>query len=124
MKTDINIIPNGDFNRGQIGSVPEGWEVKSIYPNLSPAFKLVEFDGKNATESTGDGNPNCIGHLCANVRLQGGQTYLFKVLFHISNDINPQSNLLFSVNTPDFTIFNNGIYKFKKLDNNWVVGEN
>lgn len=30
-----NLIPNGDFSRGRIASLPEDWEFTSPYPHLS-----------------------------------------------------------------------------------------
>lgn len=124
MKNEVNLIPNGDFGKGVMGAIPESWTIKSLYPNLDPVFRLNEFEGKNAVEAHGGGNPNCVGHLCAEVKLKRNETYKLKVIFHISDDINPAQNLMFSYYAKDFVDFNNGIFTYKKLNDNWVVGEN
>ena len=119
-----NLIPNGDFSAGVTDDLPEGWSVKSLEPNLTPVFKVSEFEGKNAIEIRGGGNPNCIGHIFADVKLERNETYRYRVVFHITDDINPAQNLRFSYYSKNSHDFNNGIFKFTKLGGNWVSGEN
>jgi len=117
-----NLIPNGTFTQG--GSLPEAWTFRSLMPNIEPVFQKVDFQGSAAVLAHGGGNPNCVGHLVAKMNIKCGETYKLKVLFHITEDIDPQQHLMFSLYADDFTVFNNGIFKFKKLGDNWVCGEN
>ena len=118
------MIKNGNFNMGAAGAIPENWAFRSLYSNLDPVFKLSSFEGKPVLEVRGNGNANCIGHLFTPVSLKRGETYIMKVLFHISPDVNPQQHLLFTCcSASNFSDFNNGIFKFKKLRDNWVSGE-
>lgn len=116
-----NLIPNGDFSIGQVGCLPEGWELKSPSSILQPVFKLEKMGDKNVVRATGGGNENCVGCLSTRLSLKGNQTYLMKTRFCISEGVNPQQNLLFCFYSKEF---NSGIFKFKRLDENWVEGEN
>lgn len=35
-----NLIPNGDFQQGRIGELPDGWTLHSAAASLTPVFKL------------------------------------------------------------------------------------
>lgn len=51
-----NLIANGNFNNGAIGSLPDGWLLNTPNPNLAPTFKLVKGkDGANLLMAHGNG---------------------------------------------------------------------
>ena len=114
-----NLISNGDFQDGQTGQLPTGWEFKSAHPALSPTFELAQVDGRRMLTATGGGNPDCVGYLRTEVPVTLGKTYLFRVVFRMSADLNPHQHLLFQcfrAGTKD------GIFKFKRLHGEWVEG--
>ncbi|MDP8217961.1 MAG: carbon-nitrogen hydrolase family protein, partial [Candidatus Theseobacter exili] len=113
----INYVSNGDFSSGQVGKVPEGWEVKSPRRSLTPIFKLAEKKGRKVLLASGNGREDCVGHLTTPVLFKGNRTYQMRTRFHMSSDINPHKNLL-------FWFFNNGIFKFRRLSDGEVEGQN
>ncbi len=114
-----NLIPNGDFRDGHIGQLPSGWEFKSAPPDLNPTFQLAEVDGLRLLTATGGGNPDCVGYVKADAPITLGKTYLFRVLFRMSPDLNPHQHLLFQCFRPGTK---NGIFEFTRLDEEWVEG--
>lgn len=116
-----NLIPNGDFSKGQLEQLPQGWELKTPYAALKPIFKLHMAEGKKTVAATGNGNVNCVGWISTSFQLQGGRTYCMRVHFRVSGGMDPHQNLLFSFYSPDF---NNGIFNFKRLYDDWIEGEN
>ena len=114
-----NLVPNGDFQEGQIWQLPAGWEFKSAHPALNPTFQLARVDGRQVLTASGDGNPDCVGYVKTEVPVTLGKTYLFRVLFRISPDLNPHQHLLFQCFRPGTK---NGIFDFRRLKGDWVEG--
>ena len=114
-----NLIPNGGFQDGQPGQFPAGWEFKSAHPALNPTFQLVQVDGRRMLTATGGGNPDCVGYVRTDVPVTLGKTYLFRVMFRMSAELNPHQHLLFQCFR---TGTKNGIFEFKRLEGEWVEG--
>ena len=115
-----NLIPNGDFGTGAVGGLPEGWDVVAARPALQPEFRLIEEDGAQVLLCTGGGNADCAGYLSRSVPVALGETYLFRVVFRTSDDVDPQKHLLFRCVRPNAK---DGIFRFWKLDDGWVEGK-
>ena len=115
-----NLIPNGEFNQGQLNALPPDWELVAARPVLAPVFKLVEKQGERFLLASGNGDPDCVGYVNTTVEIELGKTYLFSVKFQFSEELNPQENLLFQC---FHGRARNGIFNFKKLDGNWALGK-
>jgi len=114
-----NLIPNGDFQAGELGELPDGWQVSAARPVLLPVFRLEEKDGEKLLLATGS-HDECVGYLHRSVPVTLGKTYLYRVVFRMSEDLNPHRNLLFRCVRPNFK---DGIFKFQKLEDGWVEGQ-
>jgi len=117
--TSGNLIPNGDFQNGREGELPDGWSLRAARPELAPVFKLATEGVRQMLLATGGGNPDCVGLLTTKAPVTLGKTYLFQVTFRISDDLNPQEHLLFQCFGNNAA---NGIFEFKRLKNRWVKG--
>lgn len=115
-----NLIPNGDFAKGEIGKLPEGWEFKTARPSLAPSFCLTEKDSRRFLMATGNGQPDCVGYVRTEVSITLGKTYHFRVRFKKSEGLNPQRHLLFQCFGSGA---NNGIFDFRRLDDGWIEGD-
>lgn len=114
-----NVIENGNFQSGEIGGLPDGWNGASARPSLMPVFRLEEDDGRRLLMATGSGNGECTGYLHQTVAVTLGKTYLYRVVFRMSDDLDPHKNLLFRCVRPGVK---NGILRFHKLDDGWIEG--
>ncbi len=114
-----NVIANADFQDGEIGSLPTGWTGAAARPSLMPVFQLEEDDGRKLLMATDGGNGDCTGYLHQTVPVTLGKTYLYRVVFRISDDLDPHKNLLFRCVRPGVK---NGIFRFRKLDDGWIEG--
>lgn len=115
-----NLIPNGRFMQGEIGSLPEGWSIGDGNPALRPFFKLIAgIGGNRELMAEGNGRKECYGYLRAPVRLGGGKTYRMRVRFRFSGMDDVNRHLVHGVFTQKF---NNGIFQYWK-DGDWVIGE-
>ncbi len=114
-----NLVPNGDFQAGKVGDLPDAWSFTCARPQLAPVFKLVDRDGCQCLMATGDGNPDCVGHVHASTRITLGKTYLFRAVFRMSDDLNPHQHLLFLSFGPGAS---DGIFEFRRRDDGWVEG--
>lgn len=115
-----NLIANGDFRQGAIGSLPDNWSAMAGNPALKPSFKLVpRQDGKRELMAEGNGRQECYGYLRHPVRMVGGKTYRMRARFRFSglDDIN--RNLVHGVFTDKFS---NGIFQYRK-EGDRIVGE-
>jgi predicted amidohydrolase len=117
-KEPPNLIPNGDFRKGDLGGLPEGWTVQSARPELAPAFRLIKKESRRLLLATGGGNPDCVGYLTTKAPLTLGKTYRFRVLFRKSVGLNPQQHLLFQSFRPNAQ---NGIFEFRRRGG-WIEG--
>lgn len=115
-----NLISNGSFSRGSIGQIPESWRIPRSDPDLDPVFKLARHCGTKVLKVTGTGNPDCAGRLVTPVLVNGGKTYRFSVRFRMSEDVDPNANLLFVFYSPEF---NDGIFHFTRAADSFVEGE-
>ena len=106
-----------DFTRGKRGALPEGWSLTAYRPEHSPHFELKEDATGRFLSLTGCGDPTAIACITTKIKLAPG-TYQYKALFSMSDDVNPQRNLLFQC----ITKTNDGIFKFYRLDNGMVEG--
>jgi predicted amidohydrolase len=116
-----NLIPNGSFTDGEPGQVPEGWECYAPNPMLAPVVRLAREHDASALVIEGCGDPDCIGWLAAHFPVEAGRTYRLSAIFQMSDGMDPNANLLFAFVAPGF---NNGLFRFTKLDNGFVKGEN
>jgi len=114
-----NLIPNGNFQKGSVGELPDGWSLRAARAELAPVFKLAKVDDQQMLLATGGGNPDCVGFLTTKAPITLGKTYLFEAMFKISDDLNPQEHLLFQSFGNNAA---NGIFEFKRLKNRWVKG--
>ena len=106
-----NLIANGDFQSGALGSTPAEWEQKSPRPGLAPVFKLTRRRGKKVLAAAGNGRGDCVGHLSTPVSLQKGLSYRLRVRFELSPGLGPHRNLLFCLYAGGF---NDGIFDFQQ----------
>lgn len=115
-----NLLPNADFQQGEIGQLPESWELHAYRPSLAPKFALEELDGRKMLKVSGGGVPDCVGYVAAKAPIKLGQTYLFRVVFRVASNTNPDENLLLQCYGPGA---NDGIHEYTRQPDGWVVGE-
>lgn len=115
-----NLVPNGDFQRGKVGGLPDGWQIKSALPGLTPVFRLVDEQGQRQLLASGNGNADCVGYVTTQAPIARGRTYRFHTRFRISEGMNPQENLLFQAIGPGAR---DGIFKFKRLAGGRAEGD-
>ena len=115
-----NLIANGDFSKGALGALPEGWGLKAPNPALRPQFKLMMgTDGARLLEAEGNGRAECFGCLVHRVELAAGKTYRLRVRFRFEGLEDVNRHLLHGVFASGF---NDGIFSYRK-DGTWVIGE-
>jgi len=115
-----NLIANGDFSEGTLGSLPDSWSVISGNPTLKPLFKLVAGqDGKNQLMAEGNSREECYGYIRHPVEFAGGKTYRLAVRFRFSGLEDINRNLVHGVFTDKF---NDGVFQYRK-EGDWVIGE-
>jgi predicted amidohydrolase len=114
-----NLVPNPNFTEGPRGGLPAKWTTDAHRPSLLPSFRKSEWKGQAVLEISGTGRPDVNGHIKTELTVEGGKTYLYKVRFRISDDVNPQRNLLFQCYGPDNR---DGIFEFVKKDEGWIEG--
>jgi predicted amidohydrolase len=105
---------------GRAGSFPEGWQVRSARPCLTPHFAPATRNGRPALLAAGNGSEDCVGWLIAPVTVRGGRTYRLSTQFSFSRGLNPHQHLLFAFYTPDF---NDGIFRFRRTGADAASGE-
>ena len=115
-----NVIPNGDFSRGELGSLPTGWTQHSARPGLAPRFALVQRDGSRALQVDGAGNPDCVGYVSTKALLAPDKTYRFRVVFRVSDGLNPHDHLLFQCFVPGAR---DGIFDLHRRADGWIGGD-
>ena len=115
-----NLIANGDFARGELGSLPEGWSLVAKNPALKPSVKLVaESEGGRALMAEGNGRQECFGYLRCPVRLSGGKTYRLRVRFRVNGFEDIDHHLIHGVFSKSF---NDGVFRYKR-EGGVFVGE-
>jgi len=103
-----------DFTGGSTGTLPEGWSLTTFQQEYAPNFTIKEDENGRYLSLTGGGDSKANAFISTTVRLAPG-TFQYKALFSISDDVNPQRNLLFQFDR-------NGIHHFYRLDNGMVEG--
>lgn len=119
----VNLVPNGNFAAGRIGGLPDGWERQARSPANAPLFQRVKENGAPCLLAAGAGSDDCFGYVRAPVVLKAGQTYRLAVRFQPGANLNPQLNLRFSFYADVESAFNWGIFRFQRLKDGWVYGE-
>ena len=115
-----NFIVNGDFAKGEIGKLPQGWQVVTPNPALAPDFELVKgSNGKKLLLARGNGRQECLGYIRYPLQLPENTTFKMRVRFRTENMEDINRHLVHGV----FGDFNDGIFRYR-LDDGWVVGEN
>ncbi len=118
--TPANLLDNGDFSRGTVGQMPEGWTLSAPNPALAPFGKLVEGDGgKKLLLVEGNGRKECFGILRHPVEMPAGKTLRYRVRFRFEGFDDVNRHLVHAVLVGGK---NDGIFHYRK-DGGWVVGE-
>ncbi|MDR2773842.1 MAG: carbon-nitrogen hydrolase family protein [Tannerella sp.] len=106
-----------DFTKGKTGALPDGWTLTTFQPEHAPRFELKSDTAGTYLSLKGNGDASAVAYISTHTQLAPG-TYAFRALFSISNDVNPQRNLLFQCKAST----HDGIFKFYKLDGEMVEG--
>ncbi len=115
-----NLIANGNFAQGTVGSLPDGWSIVAGNPALKPLFQLVSRQGeKHALMAEGNGRRECYGYLRHPVRLAGGKTYRLRARFRFSGFEDVNRHLVHGVFAQNF---NNGILRYRR-EGDSIIGE-
>lgn len=115
-----NLIANGDFSKGELGGLPEGWSLVSANPVLKPSFKLAaDSNGKRELMAEGNGRRECYGYVRHPVQLSSGKSYRLRVRFRFTGLEDVNRHLVHMVYARGF---NDGVFRYSKQDD-WVVGE-
>ena len=109
-----NLIPNGDFAKGEIGKLPESWTVVTPNPALAPTFQLVEKDGKKRLMAQGNGRKECFGFAKVPVTISRNKTYRMTVRFQMEGIEDVNRNLQHGLFVPGWRNFNNGIFNYRR----------
>jgi predicted amidohydrolase len=105
------------FSQGQIGALPDGWILTAYQPEHVPRFEVQKDTQGVYLSLAGNGDSMAVAYISTKTQLEPG-TYCYKALFSISDDVNPQRNLLFQCKAST----HDGIFKFYKLDGEMVEG--
>ena len=106
-----------DFTKGGAGELPDGWSLTVFQQERAPNFSVKEDATGRYLSLSGGGDPAAVAYISTRTQLAPG-TYQYKVVFSISDDVNPQRNLLFQCRTRTL----DGIFKFYRLANGMVEG--
>ncbi|MDR3262498.1 MAG: hypothetical protein LBT78_11800 [Tannerella sp.] len=106
-----------DFSKGETGGLPEGWTLTDFENDKAPRIVLEKDGSGNYLSLSGNGDPDFVSYVSTRTKLAPG-TYTYKALFSISNDVNPQRNLLFQCKATG----HDGIHEFYRLDKGMVEG--
>jgi len=106
-----------DFTNGKTGELPDGWTLTAFQHDRVPIFTVKEDANGRYLSLTGNGDPSAVAYISTKTNLAPG-TYQYKALFSISDDVNPQRNLLFQCKTRT----HDGIFKFYRLTNGMIEG--
>jgi predicted amidohydrolase len=106
-----------DFSKGETGGLPEGWTLNSFENDKAPRFALKKDGTGQYLSLSGNGDPVGVAFMSAKTTLAPG-TYSYRALFSISDDVNPQRNLLFQCRATT----HDGIHEFYRLEKGQVEG--
>jgi predicted amidohydrolase len=110
-------VYRSEFATGKVGDLPEGWTLTAFRTEHVPRFELKKDDAGTYLSIRGNGDAAAVAYISTYTQLEPG-TYSFKALFSISDDVNPQRNLLFQCKAST----HDGIFKYYKLDDGMVEG--
>jgi predicted amidohydrolase len=114
-----NLIANGDFSKGSVGMMPEGWEAICPNPALAPMFRMVNGqEGKMQLMATGNGRQECFGYVRHAICLDANKTYFMRIRLKFEGMDDLNRHTLHGI----FGGFNDGIFDYYK-DGEWVIGE-
>jgi len=114
------LIVNGDFSKGAVGSLPENWEVVCPNKSLAPTFALTETGkGERCLTASGNGRAACFGYVEQKLDLPKGKTFRMRVRFKVQGIEDLNRHLVHGL----WGAFNNGIFEYRREDE-WIVGEN
>lgn len=99
------------FTKETSSSLPKGWSLTTYQSEQTPSFILEEDSKGSYIAIRGNGDSLAVAYISTKLRLVPG-TYKFKVLFSISDEVNPQRNLLFQCKAST----HDGIFKFYKQE--------
>jgi len=114
----VNLIPNGDFAKGEVGRLPELWTVVTPNPALAPTFQLAGQNGKKFLTAQGNGRKECFGFIKVPFTVTKDKTYRLTVRFKVEGIDDVNRNLSHGL----FGEFNNGIFKYRR-EGEMIVGE-
>jgi len=116
-----NLVTNGDFAKGNVGYMPDGWEIVCPNKALAPIFKLVETqDGDLSLMAMGNGRRECFGYVRYPIHLEAGKTYRLRVRLKFEGMDDLNRHLVHGVFCANG--FNDGIFTYRKEDR-WVIGD-
>jgi hypothetical protein len=114
-----NLVSNGNFEVNGPNDIPQGWTIQTVRASLTPVFKRITEKDKAYLHIQGNGSRDAVGVIRTEVPVVLGKSYKLSVRFKISENINPQRNLLFQLFTNDNK---DGIFEYFKKENGWVEG--
>lgn len=119
-----NLIPNHAFAAGKPGGMPDGWTAYSKRAEMLPRIALEREDGRHVLALEGNGDDSASGWAAARLDVEAGNTYRMWVRFRLSGDVNPHRHLLFACcSVPDESLFNDGIFHFRRTGPGSAEGE-
>ncbi|MDR0708718.1 MAG: carbon-nitrogen hydrolase family protein [Spirochaetaceae bacterium] len=107
------IALNGDRS----GGLPAGWVLNDFGNCRAPKFVVKNDEGGAYLSVCGGGDHAGNAYISTRLNLDPG-TYRYRALFSLSEDVNPQRNLLFQCRASSF----DGIFKFYRLEGGMVEG--
>jgi len=116
---DVNLIDNGDFSKGIMGSLPYGWDAICPNPAIAPSFMLIsDENGKSLLMGKGNGRQECFGYVRHKIHFATNKTYRMRVRLKTEGLDDLNIHLVHGV----FGGFNDGIFSYRK-EGDWVIGE-
>lgn len=115
-----NMVINGNFAQGDLGDIPDGWEVVCPNAAVAPVFELVQTqDGKRALVGAGSGRQECFGYVRCKINIEANKTYRMRVRLKYEGMGDINRHLVHGV----FGSFNDGIFIYSREDD-WAIGDN
>jgi len=118
----VNLIGNGDFQKGKIGHLPDGWDLVTPNKVLAPHFELKKgANHKQTLMASGNGRLECFGYARYPVKLEANKSYRMKVKLRVEGIEDLNRHVVHSVNG---TGFNDGITTLYHKQGDLIIGEN
>jgi len=117
-----NLVVDSKFEKGEIGSLPHGWEVVAPNKALAPRFELQTLEGKRKSlTASGNGRLECFGYLRYPVRLESDRAYRMYTKFRVQGFEDVNRHVIHSINGEGF---NDGITTMYRKQGDSIIGEN